>query len=257
MTFSETPSWHHIKGTTLKEKVTSLSTAEWGSSTNMWAALDLLLTDAKNANLLAEQMVDTLFIFTDMQFDSGVCANHNWAEPANPRPVWESTFEDMKKAYEAAGYKFPNIICWNLRTSCAKTVPVSKNENGFVMLSGFSAELLKCILDAEEFSPLAMMKHILEPYKVPESITDYNLKLAYMNDEELKQLSNAISKSNIKKKFKSGAVTDMSVKITESLIKFLDEATVIAPGGDEIISVQSCQMSDTDTSSSGSSSETD
>ncbi len=221
VTFSETPNWHHITGTTLKEKVTSLSAAEWGSSTNMRAALNLLLTDAKNANLSTEQMVDTLFIFTDMQFDSGVCANHSWDEQTNSQPTWESTFEEMKKTYEEAGYKFPNIICWNLRTSCAKTVPVSKNENGFVMLSGFSAELLKCILDAEEFSPLAMMKHILGPYKVPESITNCNINLAYMNDQELQQLSSAVSKSAIKKGCKNKVETD----ITENVAGMFDNIT--------------------------------
>lgn len=188
LTFDEEPSWHQLIGSNLKEKVDCMSSMSWGGSTNMRAVFDLILTDAINAKLPVEQMVKTLFIFTDMQFNGSV------------DNVWESTFEYAKQSYKQAGYKLPNIICWNLRTSNSKTMPVTQNEDGFVMLSGFSAELLKCILNAKEFTPLSMMMHILEPYETPDSLIQCNINNLFCLLEH-KILEEGILKCAIRKAF--------------------------------------------------------
>lgn len=151
ITFHETPSWQQITGNSLKEKVDILRRAPWGGSTNLRKVFELILNEALRYQLTPDQMVDTLYIFTDMQFNQAMNSN-------------DSTFVDAKTMYESNGYQLPKIIFWNLRSSDNKTLPVEKNENNVALLSGFSSELLNCILDAEEFTPLKIMMHVLEPY---------------------------------------------------------------------------------------------
>ena len=190
ITFHQTPTWHQLVGTNLKEQVKCMEKAPWGGSTNLRAVFDLILHNAKSAQLTQDEMVKTLFIFTDMQFNQ--CDNGNW----------ESTFEYSKRTFQEAGYVLPNIICWNLRTSNSKTMPVNKNEEGFAMLSGFSAELLKCVLNGEEYTPYSMMMHVLEPYFVPDQVTNYAGTKVSLDNKHLGYLEAAITKSAIKKAFK-------------------------------------------------------
>ena len=194
ITFHTNPSWFRVAGATLKEKVRYLKNAPWGQSTNLRKVFELILQQAREANLTQEEMIKTLFIFTDMQFDQ-----------AAGSPL-ESTFEFAKRAYHEAGYELPNVICWNLRSSVAKTMPVSKNEEGFAMLSGFSSELLKCILTGSEYTPLKMMKHALEPYSAPESLAQTSNQLVF--PFEMQHLVTAIEKSTIKKSFKKSDQSD-------------------------------------------------
>ena len=190
ITFHDNPTWFRLHGSTLEEQVNHLKTAPWGGSTNMRATFDLILNQAKNAKLAQAEMVKTLFLFTDMQFNQACSYSDSW----------ESTFEYAKRTYSEAGYELPNIVCWNLRTSNAKTMPTTQNESGFVMLSGFSAELLKCILTGADFSPLAMMRHVLEPYEVPASVATCPDQLLA---PDFTTLSDAVTKSQFKKAFKA------------------------------------------------------
>jgi hypothetical protein len=188
ITFQSQPSWHHLIGKNLMEQVKCMKSAPWGGSTNMRATFDLILNEAVAAELTQEEMVKTLFIFTDMQFNSPECGGRQL----------ESTFEYAQRAFTEKGYQLPRIVCWNLRTSSNKTMPVSSNEQGYAMLSGFSAELLKCILNAQEFSPVAMMMHVLEPYDIPTEISNCSV----LDLQPVDHLEKAVNKSAIKKSFK-------------------------------------------------------
>ena len=161
ITFHSNPVWHILQGSNLMEQVVNLRKAPWGGSTNLRATFDLILKSALDAKLRPDEMVQTLFIFTDMQFDSA-CGAHTGTS--------ESTFEYARRLFESAGYQLPKIVCWNLRSSPSKTMPMPLETDGYAMLSGFSSELLKCILTASEFNPEAIMRHVLEPYTVPPEI---------------------------------------------------------------------------------------
>lgn len=190
ITFHDNPSWHHLTGSNLLEQVNCMKNAPWGGSTNLRATFDMILKEAVDAELTQDEMVKTLFLFTDMQFNS---CDHG---------SWESTFEYAKRNFESVGYKLPRIVCWNLRTSTSKSIPVTKNENGYAMLSGFSAELLKCILTAQEFTPYSMMIHVLEPYSVPTEMKQLTTSSLNPIPGYLTCLETAIGKSVIKKAFK-------------------------------------------------------
>lgn len=190
ITFHEKPSWHILTGDNLLEQVQCVKKAEWGSSTNMRAVFDLILNTAKKASLTQDEMVKTLFIFTDMQFDH--CDRH-----------WESAFDYAKRTFNEAGYQLPKIVCWNLRTSVSKSLPARQDTENMVMLSGFSAELLKCILDAKEFTPISMMMHILEPYDVPIEVSQSIAHdLTHPNTNFINFLEKAVQKSQFKKAFR-------------------------------------------------------
>lgn len=196
ITFHENPTWHKLHGANLMEQVHCMKSAPWGGSTNIRATFDMILRQAQSAKLTQAEMVKTLFVFTDMQFNGGVTYD------------WESSFEYAKRTFASAGYQLPKIVCWNLRTSTAKTMPVSQNEEGFAMLSGFSAELLKCILSAQEFTPIAMMRHVLEPYNVPDSLIKCTSILNCPNGPDMTSFEEGVTKSAIKKAFKAKKEND-------------------------------------------------
>lgn len=192
ISFHEKPTWHKITGVTLQDKVQSIDDTPRGGSTDLRAVFNMILDNAKSADLAPEEMVKTLFVFTDMQFNK--CDDGNW----------ESTFEYARRVYQEAGYELPRIICWNLRTSASKTLPVEQNEKGFAMLSGFSAELLKCVLTAQDITPYGMMLHVLEPYDVPQQVLDCGTVLN-VDPNFCTHLKKAIEDSAIKKSFKPDA----------------------------------------------------
>ena len=57
---------------------------------------------------------------------------------------------DMQANFEAAGYKLPQVVYWNLRASSIrgqKSTPVTFNQEGVALVSGFSGQLLKLFMD--------------------------------------------------------------------------------------------------------------
>ena len=232
ITFSETPTWHMVTGSNMKEQVSCLKHAPWGGSTNLRAVFDMILERAINAKLEPDEMVKTLFIFTDMQFDSAVGKS------------WESTLEYGQRIFTEKGYEFPKIVCWNLKTSDTKTIPLTTDTNGYVMLSGFSTELLKCVMTGEEFNPISMMKHVLEPYDVPSTALFSGISNINFTESDLALVDQAVKSSEIKKAFK---------QVKTELETDLITVTAIA-NADNLNPINTNTDSDDDSSSSGSSS---
>ncbi len=197
ITFHEKPSWFTLREGTLKDKVDQVKNMSWGGSTNIESVFDLLLTSAQTHNLTADQMVDTLFIFTDMQFDAA-CRTNKISEG------WETTFETIANRYEEAGYKCPRIICWNLQSSDASTMPFTMDTKGVASLSGFSAELLKCVLDMnfDNITPYTMMMHVLEKYTPTVKDEDLDDKTIDLSSIDINLLLVAIDKIKPVKAYK-------------------------------------------------------
>jgi hypothetical protein len=189
ITFHESPSWHKLVGDTLQDKVACMKKAPWGGSTNLRKVFDLILGEALRYQLTPEQMVDTLYVFTDMQFDS-----------AFRDGGLTSTFEDIKLEFETNGYTLPKIVFWNLRTSDAKSLPVMQNEKNVAMLSGFSSELLNCIIDAQEFTPITIMRHVLKPYLAPKEVRNCPMGVF---PYDMTMFDTAVKASQIKNSFKA------------------------------------------------------
>ena len=154
ITFSEVPQWHTVVGSTLREKVHSLSRAHWAMNTDFIAVFKMLLTEAKAYRLTPEQMIKKIFVFTDMQFDSATNAKK-----------YQTAYDVVKEMYEEAGYTIPQIVFWNLRDTHS-AFPVRKDTPGVALMSGFSAEMLKLFLDDEPITPYSMMLKAVSKYDV-------------------------------------------------------------------------------------------
>uniref|UniRef100_A0A453T406 TROVE domain-containing protein n=1 Tax=Aegilops tauschii subsp. strangulata TaxID=200361 RepID=A0A453T406_AEGTS len=140
ITFSMRPQLHHVVGDTLWEKAQFVQRMEWAMNTDFQAVFDQLLHVAVAGKLPPESMVKKVFVFSDMEFDQ-----------ASARP-WETDYEAITRKYTEAGYAdaIPQIVFWNLRDS--RSVPVTSEQKGVALVSGFSQNMLKLFLE-EKKSP--------------------------------------------------------------------------------------------------------
>jgi hypothetical protein len=141
LTFSGNPVLQRVVGKTLKDRMNSIENAEWGMNTDLEKAVKLILNTAVANSVPAEDMPDTLYIISDMEFDACVSG--------------KTLHEDIKEKYEAAGYKLPTIVFWNVDARSGRNVPVKHNEHGVALVSGFSPVIFKTVM--ENKSPLEVM----------------------------------------------------------------------------------------------------
>ena len=113
------------------------------ANTNIKAVFDLILSTAVKHKLLQRELPATLYIISDMEFDS--CAEN--ADITN--------FEYAKKAFEANGYKLPTVVFWNVQ-SRNEQQPVTLNEQGVVLVSGASPRVFSMV-QSGNLSPMAFM----------------------------------------------------------------------------------------------------
>jgi len=150
VTFSQNPVLHTVQGDKLTDQVNSISGMQWEMNTNFIAVFTLLLNTAVMYKVPQENMVETLFVFTDMQFDQA-CSDH-------------TPFEQVEIMYEKAGYKMPKIVFWNLRSSSGG-FPITSKQKGVALVSGFSAELMRLFTEGKDFDPMTILEIALEKYK--------------------------------------------------------------------------------------------
>ena len=144
LTFAGNPTFHSLRGlTSLKERVDSTARADWDMSTNFAGALRLILETAVRGNVPADEMPEQLLVVSDMQF------NASWGLTG---------LEQIRRAYESAGYKVPQIVFWNVRAT--GNVPVRADTNGVALVSGYSPAIMRAVLsaDADTFTPEGIMK---------------------------------------------------------------------------------------------------
>ncbi|KAF5775460.1 putative von Willebrand factor A-like domain superfamily [Helianthus annuus] len=134
ITFSESPELHLIEGHNLRSKTEFIRNMNWGMNTNFQKVFDKLLEVGVNGKLSEDDMVKRVFVFSDMEFDQ-----------ASSDP-WETDFEAIERKFKGCGYeRVPEIVFWNLRDS--SSTPVTANQKGVALLSGFSKNLLTLFLE--------------------------------------------------------------------------------------------------------------
>ena len=132
MTFSSNPQFVTLKGTTLKDKISSFEVIV--QNTNIEAAFAKILDVAKSNNVPAEDMPKALVIISDMEFDAGC---------SYPRSNYHERFEKM---YADAGYTLPTIIYWNV-ASRHDVFHVASDKQGVMLASGQSTSTFKTIMN--------------------------------------------------------------------------------------------------------------
>lgn len=134
ITFSALPELHLIEGRDLRSKTEFIRNMNAGFNTNFQKVFDKLLEVAVSEKLSEDDMVKRVFVFSDMEFDQ-----------ASSDP-WETDYEAIERKFRGCGYeKVPEIVFWNLRDS--SSTPVTANQKGVALLSGFSKNLLTLFLE--------------------------------------------------------------------------------------------------------------
>lgn len=152
ITFETRPSFVKFgENECLANRKVKTANAKWGGSTDLDAAMNLILNSVKKNNLTQEDVPDYLVVLSDMQF------NHIWSDN---RDVSERT----KQGFTDLGLTCPKLVWWNLSTSSTNS-PVKFDESGNAFISGFSPSIMESVLsdDLESYTPEnVMLKTLLQ-----------------------------------------------------------------------------------------------
>lgn len=133
ITFSERPRLVEIKGRDVYERIRYCMSFNECANTNIRAVFELVLETAVKNHVPQEELPSTLYIISDMEFDS--CA-----EGADI-----SNFEYAKALYAEYGYELPKVVFWNVQSRNTQQ-PVRMNDRGVVLVSGASPIVFRQIL---------------------------------------------------------------------------------------------------------------
>jgi hypothetical protein len=151
ITFSQSPQFIKVdrKANGIAKTVRDMIGTSWGMNTDFEAVfLKLLLPLAKEFKIKKEDMIKRLFVFSDMQFDEARQDRYNHGPQSGE---WETTYDRIKRSYQQAGYDVPQMVFWNLAGGAeAGTAPVTGEQEGVALMSGFSPSLLKVFMGEEE-----------------------------------------------------------------------------------------------------------
>lgn len=140
--FSEDAQLIEIKGKTFVEKLRYVASLNKVANTNLESVFDLILIAAATHHIPQEELPSTLYIISDMEFDSCV------------RNASLTIFENAKRRYAAYGYKLPDVVFWNVQ-SRNRQQPVTMNEQGVALVSGCTPRLFSMVASGD-----------IDPYKV-------------------------------------------------------------------------------------------
>ena len=143
ITFSSNPKFVQIEGVDFCDKVSRMSGAEWGGSTNVEAAFDLMLQVAVNNHLSQSEIPENLIIISDMEFNHCVTSNAY-------RGTWgggganETLFETMAKKWCAHGYDMPKLTFWNVQAR-QNNIPM-RSDGNVNYVSGMSPVIFEQVM---------------------------------------------------------------------------------------------------------------
>lgn len=155
ITFSSRPEMLKLEGN-LDQRYDQMVRSDWQMNTNIQAVFELVLSSAVKNKVPVEQMPTKLLILSDMEFDQCVSSEKIKSSYGGVGKVSVSAMGMIKDRFESAGYKIPQIIFWNLNGRSGNS-PVTYNEAGAALVSGFSPSIVTSILGGEELTPITVM----------------------------------------------------------------------------------------------------
>lgn len=148
ITFNTYPELMKIQGNDFVSKVRHIGQAPWGGSTNLEGVFRLVLNSAVQNKVPQDEMPKKIFIISDMQFN---CVQGGTSQ---------TLFERMQEMYADAGYEMPSVVFWNVNGRNSNQ-PVTMDENGTQLVSGFSPSLFAHIMGAAMETPYELMLKVL------------------------------------------------------------------------------------------------
>jgi hypothetical protein len=163
MTFSANPDWINLDGSTeFTDMLRQVRHTKWGMNTDFTKALKMILDVIVQQRLQPEEVSNmVLAIFSDMQIDS-----------QGNESLTESMWGHIERLYKDAGmrvhgrpYSPPHILFWNLRHTSG--FPVTSNQKGATMFSGFSPVLLNAFCEKgmeflQDVTPWSQLQTLLD-----------------------------------------------------------------------------------------------
>ena len=148
----------------LHDKLKYLAKHDDVSSTNIESVFNLILDTAVKNGVSQEDMPKTVLIVSDMEF--------NMAQGYYNANGNKALFETIAEKYKNMGYKLPKLVFWNVN-SRTNTVPLTQNENGVILISGFSKNLMDMVMSSELDPYKALVKQLnTKRYEVVEDVFD-------------------------------------------------------------------------------------
>lgn len=139
ITFSENPEFVQVRGNNILERATSIIRSSWGMNTNVEAVFDNILKAAIDNNVSPKDMINRVYIISDMEFDQCACGN------MNSRNVGNSLFRQIRDRYNDAGYNMPELVFWRVNVINVQ-VPMTIDDRGITMVSGLSPSIFKHLM---------------------------------------------------------------------------------------------------------------
>lgn len=166
ITFESNPHFMEVEGVDFCDKVWRISEAPWGGSTNIEAAFDLMLNVARSNGCSQDEIPQNLIIISDMEFDSCVTSG------SVPKDRWDwyyhrihyriknrqTLMETIEKRWNAAGYKMPNLVFWNVNAR-SNNIPMTVRD-GISFVSGFSPSIFEQIMSGK--TAVSLMYDVLD-----------------------------------------------------------------------------------------------
>lgn len=148
ITFSSNPTFIEIEGVDFCDKVQRMSRADWGGSTNVEAAFDLMLKTAVNSGCTQDDIPQNLIIISDMEFDGcvtcGPVSNSRWGGGNRVGRNNTTLFENIEAKWARYGYKMPKLIFWNVDAR-QNNIPM-RDDGNVSYISGFSPSIFEQVL---------------------------------------------------------------------------------------------------------------
>jgi len=154
ITFSACPQFvHFADGLTLRARIDIMKSHDDCSNTDIEKVFDMVLDTAVRNHLKQDELPANILVVSDMEFDAATYrGGYGWNGDFFG-PVTETLFDSIRDRWEAAGYKLPRLVFWNV-CSRTNTIPVSTNELGVALVSGFSPNIADIVMSGD-----------LNPYK--------------------------------------------------------------------------------------------
>ena len=139
ISFSSRPQLIETVGIDFCDKVQRIYKTNLCENTNIEAAFDMLLNTAIRNQCAQEDIPQNIIVVTDMEFDA---ARGHYSRYHNDDS--STLMENIEKKWNAAGYKIPSLIFWNVEAR-QDNIPMQV-KNGISYVSGFSPVLFEQIM---------------------------------------------------------------------------------------------------------------
>lgn len=146
---------------TLKDRLVRMAKETECTNTNIQNVFDLILDTAIDNNLSQENLPKNVLIISDMEFDGAIDGYNS---------ISKTFFKGIANRFKEYGYSLPKLIFWNIN-SRTNTIPIMQNENGVILLSGFSKNLMNLVMSSELDPYKALIKELEVPrYDIIDSL---------------------------------------------------------------------------------------